>query len=102
MYKVCTCVQIHVNYEVFSIIQFSGCVKMVVFVVDCCIRMFVFIPSRFLEAAESGEIGKNGIFTIEEASTKLGTAYENLNNQSIICAHCVVICMDYTYVRMYK
>jgi len=27
---------------------------------------------RFLEAAESGEIGKNGIFTIEEAATKLG------------------------------
>lgn len=29
---------------------------------------------RFLEAAESGDIGKNGIFTIEEASTKLGSS----------------------------
>ena len=32
----------------------------------------VCIFTRFLEAAESGEIGKNGIFTIEEAATKLG------------------------------
>lgn len=38
-----------------------------------CLMYFNLLISRFLEAAESGDIGKNGIFTIEEASTKLGT-----------------------------
>ena len=33
----------------------------------------ILLSCRFLEAAENGDIGKNGIFTIEEASTKLGT-----------------------------
>ena len=37
----------------------------------CYINFDVYF-SRFLEAAESGEIGKSGIFTIEEAATKLG------------------------------
>lgn len=62
----------------------------VVFVYVFKLKAEILLFYRFLEAAENGDIGKNGVFTIEEASTKLG-----ILNSKVIGS--VVYMMYYRY-----